>query len=486
MITKSMRTNFILALTLIILGSAAYWNEFKHKPQRQKAEEAKSKLLPVTDVSELETLQIVDKEKSINVTFACKESCKISDPNSKWFLTLPIEFPGDEANIETFITSLAGATIQETLPLNEGGTDPQVRLKEYELGPDKRDQRKVVIKLKGQNEPFVAYLGETSVVGENVYVYTTGPGVQNDVVRIVPGFVKASIDRNLSYWRTKRLFNFAASEVEGLKLMNPAGTMEFVKDSGSWVYLPRKKLADSEAIDTFVTGLVFTNAQDYAADDKVAGKKKLGLGSPKYSVTLRLAKQQSVTLELYDVLGSGKTKHDPKQNKLYAILSNRPFVAELDRTNVEKFGKKADSFRFHNLIAVGERSDTSRIDVTLEGKDKLSFERAGASWKVVSGNITDFDPASVDQALTRIGYARITDFVEPKAIPATAKEQSNWTLRDKGGKTLASFTLFSVADKAEIFARVRDGVVAGETGKLERSSGAAVPSKIVDFQKKKL
>lgn len=457
-----MRTNIILAIVLIAISSFAYWYEFKNKSQRALEEEGKTRLIAIAPDAEPESVRIIEKSKSIDLEMRCKENCKLSNASAKWEIVSPVQFKADEANVGTFITTIAGANIQETLPL-EG--DVEGALSGFGLGKDKRDTSKIVLKFKDKPEPYAIYIGEAAAVGDNMYVYVQGPDQKKDVVRIIPGHLRLNMERKLSYWQAKRLFEFVASEVENIKLVNPSGKIELKKEGSNW-FLSGHRMADNEAVETFLTGVAFMTAKDFP-------REKVKLPSrPKYELTLKPAKKNSVTLKIYDVLKGNEPK-------IYATVTGKDFVAELDRTGIEKFGKKADSFRFRNLITAAEKQEIEKFEVAFEGKDKVVFERDGSSWKLASGKIEEFDPATVEQALTKVGAARVAEFRGSKGAPAGASLLSKWTLSKKGGDELRSFSVYGSKDKATYYAVLQTG----EQAVLERGSGSAIPSKAADFKK---
>lgn len=464
-----LKSNVLLAAVLIALSSFAYWFEFKHKAEKTRDEEAQTRLIRIEPTAEPESVRLVSKEKSLDLEMQCKEHCKLSDPAAQWELLKPIHFRADEANVGTFITTLAGTNIQETLPL-EG--DKEAALAGFGLGKDKRDNSKAVLKFKG-SAPYTVYFGESSAVGDNMYAYVEGPGQKTDVVRIIPGHLRANMERKLSYWRAKRLFSFLVSEVESVKLVNPSGTVELTKKPTGWV-LGGGHMADNEAVETFLTGVAFMTAQDFASDDKKADRAKLNLPArPKYELTIKPAKKDAVKLAVYDTIVNRT------QPKVFAILADKNFVAELDRPSVERFGKKAESFRFRNLITPAEKIEVEKIEATF-GSEKLAFERErDIGWKLVYGNVEGFDPGAPDQALTKIGSARVAEFNGKRGAPKGAALLSTWKLSKKDGTVLRSFSVYASKDKATYYARLQND----EQAVLERGSGSVIPTKPADFKK---
>src|SRR3989338_8226542 len=120
-----MRTNLYLAFALILLWSFAYWYEVKQKPVQERAQENSKKLFVVDPARAIEkvAIQYADKDgkdhgaKDHSVAIECRENCRLSDVNAKWEIVSPIRFNADEGNVGAFVTSLSGAAVNETIPL---------------------------------------------------------------------------------------------------------------------------------------------------------------------------------------------------------------------------------------------------------------------------------------------------------------------------------------------------------------------------------
>ncbi len=463
------KTNLILAAALIVVCGFAYWLELRKTPQLKRDQENSTRLMEIDQSREVEFVKIFDRARNVDVEMRCKAHCKLSEPNAEWLITSPISFKADESNVGTFITGVMASTIQETLRL-EGDID--TKLQDYGLGKVKREEQKAIIKFAKDTEPYTVYLGENAAVGENMYVYVTGPGTKKDVVRIVPSFLKNNVDRDLSYWRSKRLFTFAASEVEGIQLKNPSGTIDLKREGADW-FLPGKRLADNEAVDTFLTGLVFMNAQDFVSDDKQKDRAKFDIPVSRghFSLKLKIAKSPDLTIEIYDFVKAGKPK-------MYGVFSDKNFIVSLERTNAERFTKKEAAFRFHNLLTAAEKQGVAQVSVKLAGKNSYSFKLEGMTWKVVSGSVDKFDPASVDRALVKVGAARVAEFLGQKPVPKGIPELSSWTLLDKEGKKLREFAQYALVGQGDYYVKL----ATGELAKLERGSGSAIPTRTADFQ----
>lgn len=472
--SRSLKTNLVLAALLVGLSVFAYVYEFKNKTTREQQAEAKTRLIQIQRDAEFERVQILAKQGEINVDVQCLDKCKLTDTQSKWELVAPVKFKADEANVGTFLTTLTSSTILETLPF-EG--DREQFLSRYGLAKDKRDAYKVTIKLKSYPNPFIVYVGDTAAVGDSLYVYVEGPEYKNDGIHLIAGHVRTNIERNLSYWRSKRIVEYAVQDISSLKYTNSDGTVELSKQGASW-YLSGNRLADNEAVETFLTGLIYMNAQEYVSDNKSKDGGKLGVTrKPKYTVSVKTSKGEETSLQLFAPADAGTDKN--KLRKLYVTVSGKDFIAQIDATGSEKFGKKPEAFRYRNLLTLAEKTGAESIDVGLSDKVALSFIREAGSWKLAKGTVDKYDPFQVDRALTRIGAARIVEFSGKKAPPAGSTLVSSWVIKGRKGADVRSFSIYVGKDKSNYYAKLSDG----ELAVLERGSGSAVPKVASDFSK---
>lgn len=468
--TPASKTNLILAALLISVCGFAYWLEVRKKPEMRKADEEKGRLLALDDTTEVESVTVVDREKNVDIELKCSANCRLNQPNSEWRIVKPISFKADEANVGTFITGLAASNVVETLPV-EGDIDS--KLQEFGLGKSKREETKVVLKLKKDAEPYTLFVGENAAVGENMYVYFTGPGQKKDVVKIVPSYLKTNMQRDVSYWRSKKLFEFATSEVEGIKLQAPKGTIEVTRDGSNWFLQPGKRPADNESVDTFITGLVFMNAQEFLSDRKDEDRSKLGIpaSKPHYNLTIKVAKKPQVNVEIYDFVRD-------KEPKLYAVFADRPYIVQLERNHAEKFAKGEDAFRMRNLLTSTEKAELGAFTVKLGGKESYEFKNDKGKWSLVSGKIDKVSPEAIDQALTKLGSARVAEFMGKRPLPKDTPELSRWKLIAQDGKPLRELVIYGSRARNEYYVRLPSG----EFAKLEATSSSVVPATAVDFQ----
>ncbi len=434
---KFIKTNLILALLLVVASLAVYWFEFRNTT----VENISEFLIPVTQEKLPQSLKIHNGDK--NIEMSCKENCKLGDPNAKWEITSPIHFTGEAGNIGALISTIKAARSTETLLFKDSNLES--RLSDFGLSNEKR-KTYAEIQFQGDASPYKVYFGETTAIGEDRYVLLEGPGIKTDRLYIITGHVYRSLVQDLNHWRNKRLFTFAASEVEAIHLVNEGNAIDLEKKGPEWLFKkPQLKdnRLDDDAIDSTITGLVFLNAQGYVSDDlkKDAATFKI-TGSPKYSVQLKLQNKSTVQVDVFETLEK-KNKDSNVSPKIYAVIKDKNFIAELNSSDLNKFNKDVAFFRYKHLLSQAEKNQAAKFELILKDKTKIIFERNGlkegdgadsTEWKLTEGKIENFDPQRMQAAIDKLATFRVTEFVKSNTLPAGATLEAQWNFYDAGGK----------------------------------------------------
>src|SRR4051812_20676130 len=94
-----------LALALFVLGTVAYWHEYKHKPQKEATEEASKLVFQIKD-TQIQSVSVVHNHKML--TFECIDFaaglCKPND-QSKWEVRVPSKLKADDSSVNSLVTT---------------------------------------------------------------------------------------------------------------------------------------------------------------------------------------------------------------------------------------------------------------------------------------------------------------------------------------------------------------------------------------------
>src|SRR5690349_1478139 len=125
----------IMAGALLVLGTAAYWLEFKHKPEKESKEEQSKKLFQLKDTP----VKAVSINDGAGHTFEIRCSdpeAKLCKPgeNAKWEVTAPLKVKADDSNVNALISTLNNLSVSESIDLKEETAEKRAMLlKEYGL-----------------------------------------------------------------------------------------------------------------------------------------------------------------------------------------------------------------------------------------------------------------------------------------------------------------------------------------------------------------
>lgn len=418
-----------LATGLFVLGMGAYWLEFKHKPQSENKEEQSRKLFQLKD-TQVQSISVTGPKGSVQVS--CLDmAAKLCKPgnNSKWELLEPLKSKADDSNTNSLLSTLNNLNVSETIDLKD--ETPEKRgtlLKDYGLDPESLNSpnvRKVVVTTPaGQT---VAYFGATHPIGDSIFaakeeVAASGkPSGKVDDSRIflVPSYFKTNFDRDLTYWREKKLLTIGSHEVETFELSGKKGKVSGKRGaSGQWtIQSGGEELAgDLEGIESLLSGASYLSAKNFVADRKTdtAAKDVLKGAAPVLTLTLNKEKTpEPVTLTLLQKTPSGQAE------KLYATVSNVDPLFELEPTALKQLDKSAKDLRLSKLITSVERFAAKKLEFSGKplGANSLTLVLSDGKW-VNSADKKEVDGEKVQATLDKLSGNRIKDFLTGAAIPA--------------------------------------------------------------------
>ncbi len=410
----------VLAAALLVLGSAAYWLEYSHKPEQEEKEEQAKKLFNLKGTP-IKSIRLVDGEKSFEFQCMDIESklCKPGD-NSKWELTTPLKARADDSNVNSLLSTLNNVQSTDTITLT--GDSPQKReelMKQYKLDLDSRKSAPRVEVINGEGNTTIAYLGERHPINDGIFAFVESA---QDKVLVLPSYFKTNLEKNLTYWRDKKLFSLTAPQVESFELQGSSGKITGEKKDGQWM-VNGKLPGDIENIDSFLTAATYLTAKEFVANSKSEPAAAKALQGTRSALTLRLnpKEKDSVTLELKE---KGKT--------LYASVSNLDPLFELEFSVKDRLDKSVKDLRLVKLITSMERFNTRKMEFSGKplGDDPLVLEQKDSKWMLAEGNEADHD--RVQTLLDKLSGNRIQEF--QAKIPAGESAGVRLAMMDDKGE----------------------------------------------------
>ena len=457
------KNQLFLAITLFSLGSFAYWNEYKRKPDAEKKALAERKVIPLRSVA---VKRIEFERNGETFRFACAADdlaagrCKVGDP-SRWLIEVPIRTKGDDANINTLLTSISNWDPSETIDLSLDTQEKrEAYLKDYGFteafgiepreapkagtasgsssgtgtgeiivdGKSRSDHKNLTIVDKDGNSTKVIFGGKHPVNDASFAVVARGSELDRSKVYLLASYHWSATDHDLTFWRDKKILSIdqgAITEAELTATSNKNEIIRLVKAANGWeVISGDKKLpGDTDAIGSLVSAALFLNAKGYASESKTQGRAKEILAQSKKTVTFKLktaAKEE--VLEIYE-----RTFRDGKKtaSTAYAVSPALDPLYELESTVLDRLVKSFDELRIAKLIPGMERFTLHYVSAEVVGneKEKTTLEQIDGKWKSKETG-KEINPAKLNALLdtltTKMLGPKISPRPDQKSSPAPA------------------------------------------------------------------
>lgn len=217
----SPKITLVLMFLFMALGSISLFDPFQWKQKKEEAAERESRVFWLKD-KKLESIRIASKGQNILLKCKSADGC-VFDATASWEMVSPVQDLGDASTISSLASSILNLTFQEKLDF-DSSPDP----KEFGLGPE---QTKVELKLKGQEAALALSFGRAAAVGPNVYLLTSE---QPHRLYTVGNILQELADKDVFYWRNKRLFPDSTPEAITRIDWQAKAKFSATKSEGKW------------------------------------------------------------------------------------------------------------------------------------------------------------------------------------------------------------------------------------------------------------
>jgi hypothetical protein len=465
--------NLALAIALCALGSLAYWLEYKHAPEKEKAEESSKKVFAMKD-NQVESIALSGNAKTFQLECQDLQSkmCKPGD-NAKWKLTQPTQARADDSNANSLVSALSNLEAAETIDLKDETPEKRAALlKEYGLSPEALQGASVrKVDIKSPAAESIAYLGATNPINDNIFAViekvpagqkASGKADETKVYQF-PSYVKGYFDHDLSYWRDKKVLALASSEVQSFEIKSKKnGTISAERKDGGWIIKSGNSTfdGDNETIDNMLSAAAFLSAKSFVADSKSDPKAKAILKSNPEILSVTFHKAQGnakeapapVVLTLYSKQKDSKSgskasakasphghdhEHEFDQGAaadaqpVYATVSSNDPLYELQPAAPKQFQRELKDFRLSKLMTSLERFSVKKLEFAGKpiGDKPLTLVNQDSKWLDDSSK-AEVREDKVQTLLDRLTGNRIKDFLTGSAIPAGEKDGLKLTFGD--------------------------------------------------------
>ena len=359
---------FLLLIVALAFGSYLYFYEFKGSAQREKAKEAESQIWT------LESKNILQMDLiSPNLRISAKRT-----GNNDWTIDSPRILEGDSAELNRLADSASNIRRESTVESEP--TD----LAKFGLNPARTGLR---LKTRDGKE-YAIHFGINNPTGTFTYALIPGKkGVFLVTVDAASTFVK-----RLEDLRNHTILSFEPSEVQSLRLKNPKGNFEIVKDSDDrwWFKGIEKRTADAPQVRGLLNALSMGKISEFC-DNSLEDYKNPGLDGAIIDASLIYGPDKEIKRLL---IGTEKSKllkkasakpktessaADSLSASLYlAKDESRPDLFFVEKELVDKISISPNDIR-DKALASFQRWDVDSM-ILINPHGTFHFAKSGGEW----------------------------------------------------------------------------------------------------------
>ncbi len=261
---KYLQTLIALAVLAGLWGIFTYYGGKKPAPGSEKKGAAAQKILPVQDG------QIV----AFTVTAPGGKAVTCTRNGKTWQITAPSKLEVDSSTIDSFLSSLTGATPSEVVTEQAGS------LKEFGLDPP---ETTIDVKTNATPQEFTLRLGSSTPTNSGIYAQVAG----RPRVFTLASYLKDSLEKKLFDFRNKKVVTLAGDSIRRMDVSYPKGGYQLVKNAdGIWdLMLPPPVRANHFTVQGLVDELNTASMQSVVAESK-KDLARYGFSNPTLTIHL--------------------------------------------------------------------------------------------------------------------------------------------------------------------------------------------------------
>jgi len=191
-------------------------------------------------------------------------------------------------------------------------------------------------------------------VAINDSVYARASGRKSEPVRIIPSTVKDILEKDLSDFRSRNVFDFAVDKVTKVATRvadtstTPGQQCELDKKDDKWtLQLPLVARASNTDVQSLLNKILAVRAVDFVTDDS-SNLSQYGLTSPGATLTVTLQGEKDKASEDMVLQFGGGVPNKPDQ--VYAQRLNSSSVFTLTKTSVDDLLRAVPNVRDRHIL----------------------------------------------------------------------------------------------------------------------------------------
>lgn len=361
--------------------------------------------------------------------------------NNHWEIESPVKTVADGSTVDSIINQIAFAQPLSTI-FPDKFTDST--LKEWGLSPP---AERVVIHTK--DKQYELLVGRKVAINDSVYARASGH--KNEPVRIIPNSVKEALQKDLSDFRSRNVFDFDPDKVTQVasRIANtataPGQQCEVdLKDNKWTMQLPLVARASDADVQSLLTKILALRAVDFITDD-ASNLSPYGLTAPTATLSVTIKPEEDMVLQI-----GGPVPNKPDQVYAQRLKSNSVFT--LARSSVDDLLKAVPNVRDRHVFPF---DPTKATGLTFSFGAKKGEVRADHGlWNTVGDAEGRADASKVTDLLTKLSQLETTPVLKDSATDLKPfgldKPQGKITIQSSEFKPEPTLTLLIGKDENKL------------------------------------
>jgi len=325
--------------------------------------------------------------------------------NNHWEIKKPVNTPADGATVDGVINQIAFAQPQRTIQVDGSSSKDADNLKEWGLNPPAE-----VVIIHAKDKQYELLVGRKMAINDSVYARSSGK--KNQPVRIISGSVKDTLQKDLSDFRSRNVFDFdidkatqVATRVADTATTPGQQCAVDLKD-GKWtLQMPLVARASDADVQALLNKILAERAVDFVSDD-ASNLSSYGLTSPVATISVTLKTGEPMVLEI-----GGPVPAKPDQVYAQRLKSNSVFT--LAKSSVDDLLKAVPNVRDRHILPF---DPNKALGLTYSfGAKKAQVRADHALWSSVGDAEGSADPGKVTDVLAKLSQLETTPVLKDSA-----------------------------------------------------------------------
>jgi hypothetical protein len=337
-----------------------------------------------------------------------KGSLVFQKKNDHWEITSPVNTLADNATVVETLGQIAYAEPQRTIPLDGTDAANEKNLKVWGLAPA---TERAVVHLKDRSLELL--IGRKVAINDSVYARSSGR--HNAPVSVIPNTVKIALEKGLSDYRSRNVFDFQADHVTRIaaRVANtattPAQECEVDLKDGQWgLQKPLVARASTDDVQSLLTKILALRVSDFVTDDP-GNLAQYGLTSPTSTLSVTVGSDDEGVLQIGSPVPG-------KQGQVYAQRLKSNAIVTLEQTAVNEVFNSLPNVRDRHILPLDPGKATA-ISFSVTGRNTVqaSLRRDKGVWQVVGDSAGTADVGKLTDLLTRLQQLQTTPVIKDSA-----------------------------------------------------------------------